>query len=735
MIVVSARNLTKAYGTDVILDKVSFHINQGDRVGIIGINGAGKTTLLRMLTGELPCEEGDVFISGDLRLGYLKQDAGFDSEKTVIQEARAVFRHFPEMEREMERLLQQVSQQTETTASGASDDGSRGSADSGAPDDASADRSAAAPDARETERLLQRYEQLRDRYERMGGYSYESELRGILTSMAFDERMYDKKISTLSGGEKTRLALALLLLEKPDILFLDEPTNHLDIGTLKWLEQYLKGYRGTIVIVSHDRYFLNETVTRIFEVSNHRLSIYEGNYAFYARERKARRETELRAWEKQQKEIAQQEEMIRRFKQRGTEKLAKRAASRERHLEHMQRLDRPEGEHGRMSLHFHQEFQSGRDVLRAEDLSKSFGFGSGRRELFHGVEIDVKRGERVCIVGDNGTGKTTLLRMLLGDINVGSGSIRIGHNVQFGYYDQGQQMLHDELTVIEELQDAYHLYSDGELRNILGRFLFRGEQVFLPVGSLSGGEKARLSLLKLMLSGANVLVLDEPTNHLDIESKEIFEEALLDFPGTSIIVSHDRYFLNRIPTRICELTQDGLVNYLGRYDYYVEKKQQMSGSGKPHLKQLRQMGGAEGLSQGAAGNTASYPDQAKAGRTAETSGQKAASAPGTQAGSIGGAPAGPGGTDQPLREMTAAERRRENKQIEAAQRRHRRAVEAAENDISRLEEEIEELEQELSRPEIMTDAAQLQKLSEALSHRHRELDATYEKWVELQEQV
>ncbi len=662
MIVVSARNLTKAYGTDVILSRVSFHINQGERVGIIGINGAGKTTLLKMLTGELSAEEGDLFISGDLRVGYLKQDAGFDSEKTVIEEARAVFRHFPQMEREMEQLLAQVSE--------------------------------AAADPEESSRLMTRYEQIAGRYDRMGGYSYQSELKGILTSMAFDESMYDKKISTLSGGEKTRLALALLLLEKPDILFLDEPTNHLDIGTLKWLEQYLKGYRGTIILVSHDRYFLNETVTRIFEIENHRLNIYEGNYAFYARERKVRRETELRTWEKQQKEIARQEDMIRRFKQRGTEKLAKRAASREKQLERMDRMERPDGEHGRMSLHFHQEFQSGRDVLLAEDLSKAFGYGRERKELFQDVELDVKRGERVCIVGDNGTGKTTLLRMLLGEIEPGSGRIRIGHNVQFGYYDQGQQGLHDELTVIEELQDAYHLYTDGELRNILGRFLFRGEQVFLPVGSLSGGEKARLALLKLMLSGANVLILDEPTNHLDIVSKEIFEDALLEFPGTCIIVSHDRYFLNRIPTRICELTPGGLLTYLGKYDYYVEKKEQMMSSGKQYLQELGSKGRTE---------TAQGADEA----------------------------------DLPLEEenLSAAERRQLQKKKEAAERRLKRQREAAEEEIAALEEEIEGLQQELARPEVMTDAGKLQKLSDALADRQERLDAAYEKWVELQESV
>ena len=542
MIVVSAKDLTKAYGTDVILDKVSFHINKGERVGIIGVNGAGKTTLLKMLTGEIPCESGDFFISSDLKTGYLKQDGSFDSEKTVIEEVEAIFSRFPEMEREMEQLTLRMEE---------------------------------ASSEEESHRLIERFDALSERYDREGGYTYKSEITGILSSMAFPAESYHKKISTLSGGERTRLALACLLLKKPDILFLDEPTNHLDIGTLKWLEQYLRGYKGTVVLVSHDRYFLDQTVNRIFEVENRKLHIYEGDYSFYASERRVRREAEMRRYEKQQKEIERQEDMIRRFKQRGTEKLAKRAASREKRLSAMEVMDRPDGGHGRMKLNFKENFQSGRDVIFAEDLSKGFGYGSNRKELFHGVDLDIKRGERVCIVGANGIGKTTLIRMLMGELTSNTGRIKIGHNVQFGYYDQGQQLLNPENTVVGELQDAYGLYSEPELRNILGRFLFRGEAVFLRVGDLSGGEKARLALLKLMMSGANVLVLDEPTNHLDIESKEVFEEALLDFPGTCIIVSHDRYFLNRIPTRIIELTKTGIDNYLGTYDYYVEKKQQL----------------------------------------------------------------------------------------------------------------------------------------------------------------
>ncbi len=649
MIVISANNLTKEYdGTNLVLDKVSFAVNKGERIGIIGINGAGKTTLLRMLAGQLPQEGGDFFVSSDLRIGYLEQDGGFDSERTVIEEASKVFEHFPEMEQEMERLLASAAQQD-----------------------------------------LARYEQIRERYERMGGYMYESEIKGILTSMAFDESMYNKKISTLSGGEKTRLALAILLLEKPDILLLDEPTNHLDIGTLKWLEQYLKGYRGTMIIVSHDRYFLNETVNRIFEIENARLSIYEGNYDFYAAERRVRREAELRKFEKQQKEVARQEEMIRRFKQRGTEKLAKRAASREKRLQAMDLMERPDQSRGKLKLNFRQNFQSGKDVLLAEDLSKSFGYGVNRVELFRGVSIDVKRGERICIVGANGIGKTTLIRMLMGDLVSTTGYIRVGHNVQFGYYDQGQQLLTDSNTVIEELQDAYSLYSEGELRNILGRFLFRGEEVFREVGQLSGGERARLSLLKLMMSGANTLILDEPTNHLDIDSKEVFEDALLEFPGTCLIVSHDRYFLNRVPTRIMELTETCLVNYLGKYDYYLEKKQQLIESANQYVASL-----------------------AKAGQ------------PGREDFASG---------DDAPQTLSAAEERRLKKEKEAEERRLRRRRESLEAEIERLEAEIESIQEQLQQPEVMTDRSKLTELSEQLTADRQALDASYEEWLELQE--
>lgn len=650
MIVVSARELTKAYGTDIILDKVSFHINGGDRVGIIGVNGAGKTTLLKMLTGEMNYESGEFFIANDIKIGYLKQDGGFSSEKTIIEEVENIFTDFRQMEEEMEKLLEQIEKNHEDM------------------------------------KLLERYDLLLEEYKSKGGYSYKSEMTGVLSSMAFNEDSYSKKISTLSGGEKTRLALACLLLKKPDILFLDEPTNHLDIGTLKWLEQYLKGYRGTIVVVSHDRYFLDETVNRIFEIDNHRLNIYEGSYSFYAKERRARREAELRKYEKQKKEIDRQEEMIRRFKQHGTEKLAKRAASREKRLSAMEVVARPGANHGKMKLSFKENFQSGKDVIYAEDLSKSFGYGTRRNDLFSGVNLDIKRGERVCIVGANGIGKTTLLKMLMGDTVSNTGRIKIGHNVQIGYYDQGQLLLNNGNTVIEELHDAYRLYTETELRNILGRFLFRGESVFLQVGALSGGEKARLSLLKLMMSGANLLILDEPTNHLDIESKEVFEEALLDFPGTCIIVSHDRYFLNKIPSRIVELTREGLDNYLGTYDYYVEKKQQIE-SGKKYMAELSAAGSKDGDSSETATVT---------------------------------------------RKVSSAEKRRQQKEKEAVDRRLKRQAEAAEKLIGQLEDEISSLETQVCDPEIATDHIKLAEISKLLEEKRNELEENYEKWLELQ---
>ena len=649
MIILSAKNVKKEYGTDVILDGVTFSVNEGERIGLVGVNGAGKTTLLDILAGEKDASSGDVFVSQSTTVGYLKQRDEFSSERTVLEEMEEIFRPLIEMEEKMPVLSNMA-----------------------------ADLSGA-----DQKEVLDKYENMREEFERLGGYRFRSDIKGILSSMAFDESYYDKKIDTLSGGERTRLALAALLLKKPDILFLDEPTNHLDIGTLKWLEQYLSSYRGTMLVVSHDRYFLNETVTRILDVEHGRVTSYEGNYEFYAARKKEIREEEMRRYKHLQQEGRRQEDMVRSMKQRGTEKLAKRAASREKRLEKMEDIRRPEATYGKMKIHFREKFKSGNDVLFAENVSKSFGYGSNEKKLFENVGFDIKRGDRICIVGANGIGKTSLMKIITGELKPNSGYIKHGHNVEIGYYDQEQRLLNENNTVFDEMKEAYHLYTDTEMRTMLGRFLFRGDDVFLPIRSLSGGERARLSLLKLMLSGANLLLLDEPTNHLDIDSKEVFEDALMDFPGTSIIISHDRYLLSKVPTRIMELEAGGIKEYLGRYDYYVDKKERM-GSGTQYLEEL----GAAAKSQ------------------EET------------------------GADDPTEKLSPAEERRLKKEAEAEERRKAREMEQLEKDIESLEIRIHEIEEEMCTEEVLADYLRLDALNEELSEAKEQLTNFYQKWLQ-----
>lgn len=654
MLVMSAKKLNKSYGTDVILEDVSFSVNRGDRIGIVGPNGAGKTTLLRMITGDLEPTSGDLFIKSGYTLGYLKQKDNFDSSGTLIQEVKKSFQRFYKMEAELERLQELIS---DHKRSGFEQD-------------------------------LAAYTDLLEKYKDAGGYTYESEMKSVLSNMGFQPDAYDKEIGALSGGERTRLALAALLLKAPEILLLDEPTNHLDLHMMEWLEKYLGGYNGTVIVVSHDRFFLDRLVNRVFEVRNTHLYAYKGNYTEFINKRAERLEAEEKAWENQQREIRRQEEMIRKMKERGTEHLVKRAQSREKRLAQVDVLDRPEALEQHMKLEFHVEYKSGKEVVSAENLEKSFG----QQHLFSNVTFDIRKGEKICIIGDNGTGKTTLLKIILGQIKQDSGYLKIGHNVNFGYYDQGQLLLDDRETVIGELKNTYHLYTDTEMRSLLGRFLFRGDDVFRRIGDISGGEKARIALLKLMLSGANTLVLDEPTNHLDIQSKEVVEEAIMGFDGTAIIVSHDRYLLSKVPDRILELTPDGMIEYKGKYDYYLEKAEERRSL----------------LSGGSDTSAESCDTSGAAGDSAFRLGEKE----------------GP--------EMSAEDERRLRKEKEAEERRLARQVKGLENEIHDLEEKISALEEELCKEEHLSDIKFLNEQGQVLEKMKQDLDEKYDSWLALQ---
>jgi len=684
------------YGVTPILTGVSFHINKGDRIGIVGVNGAGKSTLLNILTGQLKYDEGDFFIASDTTVGYLKQRDNFQGTGTVYEEMLDIFRPLIRMEQEMEQLSSQIAVLSEQSHNASDDETDP-----------------------EIQRLLHKYDDMTAQFDRRGGYSYKSEIHGILNSMAFPPESYDKPVSLLSGGERTRLALAALLLRKPDLLLLDEPTNHLDIGTLKWLEQYLKAYTGTIVLISHDRYFLDQTVNRIFDIELHKLTCYDGNYTQYTEKKKALAADALKRYESQQEEIRRQEDIIRKFKERGTEKLAKRAQSREKRLAHIEVLEKPQQLNARLKIRFKENVPSGNDVLFGEDLSKSFADGNGVRRLFSHVNFDIKRGERVCMVGPNGVGKTSLLKIILGQLEPDSGHVRIGYNVDFGYYDQEQRLLNDNSTVLDELHSTYRLYNETELRSMLGRFLFRGEDVFKRVGDLSGGEKARLSLLKIMMSGANCLLMDEPTNHLDIASKEVFEDALLEFPGTLLVISHDRYFLNKVSTRIVELSDSGLTQYAGGYDYYLEKKESI-GSGKSYLNEMASANKASGVPQ--SGGGLSGGTSTSGGKTAG-SGSASATSPGSSQSSA------------PSEKEKRAQQRRAVKDQQAQRRRLERQMARAEEDIVALEETIADLEKQLCLEEVYTDFQKSLDVSERLKQARADLETTYDQWMELQDQL
>ena len=537
--ILSCSHLSKSFGSKAVIADASFHIEDHEKAAIVGINGAGKSTLLKMITGELPADSGEAVLAKGKTLGYLAQHQDLTSSRTIFQELKKVKQPVIDMEERIRGLEQEMKE-------------------------VSGD---------ELENLLALYSRLNHQFELENGYAWKSEITGVLKGLGFEEEEFEKPISTLSGGQKTRVFLGKLLLAKPDVIMLDEPTNHLDMESIAWLETYLLNYPGAVIIVAHDRYFLDRVVTKIIELDSGQATVFQGNYTAYSEKRAMLREAKMKAWLNQQQEIRHQEEVIAKLKSFNREKSIKRAESREKMLEKIERVEKPTEVNDEMAIRLEPNIISGNDVLTVRGLSKAFD----SQPLFSDVNIDIKRGERVAIIGNNGTGKTTILKILNHLVEPDAGEIQLGSKVHIGYYDQEHQVLHMEKTLFDELQDTYPNMDNTQVRNILAAFLFTGDDVFKRIGDLSGGERGRVSLAKLMLSEANFLILDEPTNHLDITSKEILEDALIHYTGTVLYVSHDRYFINKTATRILDLKNQTLINYIGNYDYYLEKREVMEG--------------------------------------------------------------------------------------------------------------------------------------------------------------
>lgn len=532
--ILSCQNISKSFLENKVLENVSFHIEEHEKAAVVGMNGAGKTTLLRIIMGQLPADSGLVTFSRDKSIGYLAQNDAVDTSRTLFEELLSVKEDLIQMEHKIRTCEANMKHK----------------------------------DGEALEQLMKQYSDLTHAFETGGGYVYRSEVTGILKGLGFEEDEFERSVSTLSGGQKTRIALGKLLLQKPDLIILDEPTNHLDMNSITWLETYLLNYKGAVLLVSHDRYFLDRIVTKVIEIDLTKATVFSGNYSDYAKKKEQLRIAAMNAYLNQQKEIRHQEEVIDRLRSFNREKSIKRAESRVKMLDKIQVLDKPMEADGAMRLTLTPYCQSGKDVLSVEALSKSFG----PLMLFQDISFEIKRGEHIAIIGDNGTGKTTLLKILNGLLTPDSGSFRLGANVEIGYYDQEQQVLDGNKSLFDEISDAYPYLTNTEIRNVLAAFLFTGEDVFKLIKDLSGGERGRVSLAKLMLGNANFLILDEPTNHLDIQSKEILEDALNHYEGTVLYVSHDRYFINRTAHRILELTGKHFINYIGNYDYYLEKR-------------------------------------------------------------------------------------------------------------------------------------------------------------------
>ena len=679
--ILNVSHISKAFSGEQIIRDASFFLNERDKAAITGLNGAGKTTLLNMITGELPSDSGIVTLKKDCTMGYLHQNNNIDSALTIREELTQVIQPLLDMEiriREMQEAMKHTS-------------------------------------GEELEGLYREYNRVESAYEQAEGYSARSRLAGVLNGLGFSAEEADKKLHDLSGGQKTRVFLGKLLLERPDLILLDEPTNHLDLSSIEWLETFLMNYSGSVIIVSHDRYFLDRIVNRVFDIENGIVNGYEGNYTRYAEKKAEVRASQLRAYLNQQAEIRHQEEVIRKLKSFNREKSIKRAESREKMLNRVERLDRPAEEKADMALSFSMLEESGNDVLQAEGLAKSFG----SQELFRDVSFELKRGEHVAIIGDNGTGKTTILKIINGLLAPDAGSVTLGARVLIAYYDQEHAVLHPEKTLFEELQDTWPDMNNTEVRSMLAAFLFTGDDVFKRIADLSGGERGRVSLAKLMLSQANLLILDEPTNHLDIVSKEILEDAIRRFPGTVLYVSHDRYFINRTATRILDLTGKKLLNYIGNYDYYLEKKADVE-------RAAGIMSGAGNLA-GDAGS-ASLP-----GGAGGLGGSRNTGAAGNGAGPSSGCSGFPGGSSDTAGGTVNSARADWElaKAQKAAEKKRKQQLEKCENRIHELETVVSEVEDAFSLPENQRDAAKLLTLQRQKEAAEAELETLYEEWEAL----
>lgn len=639
--ILSCQNLSKSFGSDDIIKNVSFQINEGDKVAIVGNNGAGKSTLLKMITGELDTDAGTVVFAKDTTIGYLAQYQNMEGNETVYQTVYSSRTDILEMQKNLQKMEEQMTKLT---------------------DDA-------------LDALLVRYHEMHDVFDHMNGYAYESEVQGVLRGLGFSEEDFSKTMDMLSGGQKTRVSLGRLLVMKPDILLLDEPINHLDLNSIEWLENFLMNYKGTVVIVAHDRYFLDRIVTKVIDISMHTAHVYKGNYSAFAMQKEEIRKTMMREYEKQQASIAHQQEVIDKLKQFNREKSIKRAESRQKALDKMDVMEKPIDAQEHMKLSLQPDVTSGNDVLELIGLSKSYD----GMTLFSNVDFLLQRGEHVAILGDNGTGKTTLLKIINEIVTVDSGSFRLGANVTIGYYDQEQQVLDDDKTLFEEMSDAYPNLNNTKIRNVLAAFMFLGDDCYKRIGDLSGGERGRISLAKLMLSGANFLILDEPTNHLDMESKEILENAINAYEGTVLYVSHDRYFVNQTADKILELENHQFSVYLGNYDYFIQKK-------------------TERMAQEKA------VQDAKRGDTESISGQSE------------------GKTDW-----------KQQKKIQSEKRKVENRLAEVEDRIATCEEDLRQIEEEFAKDDVATNSAKLNELSQKQEKLQEELDALYESWEELSE--